>query len=269
MPPPTRRPCPTARATSTARGAPRSPSTSRGSRRASTSIALAPGSGQIKQWIKADRHQAGTALSDETEVCGIVLPDFAGSVLNETYGIRFPDSLFDDGYLQPFTANSALSKVTPGAMFSTTTTAVLMGISLMQPTVDPWPGVVTTSVDKDQDGKPGVTANVAGGPGYSNIPAEFPPLFQQLARASSVYPGHPSGLGRHRHGHRLRRHDRHREHIPPSPRRTAAPKPGIDSHVLGCAIADGEIARRRKPPSSTTRSRSSLPRASRHSSRSV
>ncbi len=201
-------------------------------------IALAPGTGQIKQWIKADRHQSGTALSDDTDVCGIVLPDFAGSVLNETYGIRFPNSLFDDGYLQPFTANSALSKLMPGAMFSTTTTAVLMGISLQQPTVDPWPGVVTTSVDKDQDGKPGVTADVAEGPGYSNIPAEFPPLFQQLARASSVYlairqvsvvtatvtdcddmTGTVS--------------------IPPIATPDGGTKPGIDSHVLGCALADG------------------------------
>jgi hypothetical protein len=201
-------------------------------------IALAAGTGQIKQWIKAVRTQTGTAISDETDVCGIVLPDFAGSVLNETYGVRFPNSLFDDGYLQPFTANSALSGLTPGAMFSTTTTAVLLGISLPRPTVDPWPGVVTASVDMDQDGKPGVTANVAEGLGYSDIPAEFPPLFQQLARASSVYlairqitvvtatvsdcddmTGTVS--------------------IPPIAAADGGTKPGIDSHVLGCALADG------------------------------
>src|SRR6202012_870578 len=101
-------------------------------------------------WIKGVRTQTGKALSDDTAVCGIALPDFKGSVLSETYGVRFPNSLFDDdGLLAHFTANSALSKLTPGATFSTTTTAVQLGVGLSQPTVNPWPAVVTQRVDQD------------------------------------------------------------------------------------------------------------------------
>jgi hypothetical protein len=205
-------------------------------------VALAAGTGQIKQWIKGDRTQTGTALSDQTSVCAILLPDFKGSVLNETYGVRFPDRLFDTaGYLHPFTVNSAVSRLTPGASFNSTTNAVLLGIDLGQPTMDPWPPFVTPAIadDMDMDGKPGVTALVAQGTGYSNIPAEFPPLFQQLPRASEVYLAirqvtivnatvndcnDISGT----------------VSIPPLPSMDGGPpKPGIDSHVLGCALEDG------------------------------
>ncbi len=159
-----------------------------------TGIILASGSGQIKQWIKGVRTQTGTATSDATVVCGVDLPDFQSTVVigSETYGVRFPNSLFDGpdgggGYLPTFTVSAALSGLTPGSTYATTTTAALLGITLAHPTTDPWPSTVTTSVDMDRDGKPGVTVDTAQGAPYSDVPTGIPAPFQPIVRANKLY----------------------------------------------------------------------------------
>ena len=159
-----------------------------------TGIILASGSGQIKQWIKGVRTQTGTATSDATVVCGIDLPDFQSTVVigSETYGVRFPDSLFDGpdgggGYLPTFTVSAALGGLTPGSSYSTTTTAALLGLTMGQPTTGAWPSTVSTSVDMDKDGKSGVTAGAAQGSPYSDIPTGIPAPFQPIVRANKLY----------------------------------------------------------------------------------
>ena len=81
------------------------------------SVILQPGSGTIDQWIMQSRVQNGTTLTDTTVVCGIDLPDFTGTVVAgaEAYGVRFPDSLFDDNYLPTFIINGTLSAATTNA----------------------------------------------------------------------------------------------------------------------------------------------------------
>jgi hypothetical protein len=127
-------------------------------------------------------------------VCGIELPDFQETAIagGETYGVRFPNSLFDTldagvGYLPTFTVNAALSGLTPGSTYSTTTTAVLLGLTMAHPTTDPWPTTITTSADMDQDTKAGITIDVAQGSPYSDVPTQIPPLFGQPARANKLY----------------------------------------------------------------------------------
>ncbi len=203
-------------------------------------IILASGSGEIKQWIKGVRVQTGTSTSDATVVCGIALPDFQETAIagGETYGVRFPNALFDGadgggGSLPTFTVSAALSGLTAGATYSTTTTAALLGLSMTNPTTDAWPATITTEVDMEHDGKPGVTADTATGSPYSNIPTALPPIFGQPPRANKLYVAirqvtivtatvtdcdHMSGT----------------VSIP-----VIQSKAAIDSHVLGCALADG------------------------------
>jgi hypothetical protein len=211
-----------------------------------TGIILAPGTGQIRQWVKGNRVQGGaarTALSDTSVVCGIELPDFKETTIagGETYGVSFPDKLFDERYLPIFTVNGALngaSPLSPGATYSTTTTAALLGVMMANPTTDPWPATILTEVDMDQDGQPGVTAAAAQGPGYSEIPTEIPGAFQQPARATALYLAirqvtvvtatvtdcsHMVGT----------------VEIPQIQTSPGNSKYAIDSHVLGCALADG------------------------------
>jgi hypothetical protein len=153
-----------------------------------TSVILMPGSGTINQWILQSRVQSGTTLTDTTVVCGIDLPDFAGTAVAgaEAYGIRFPDSLFDDNYLPSFTITGTLSAATTNAQYSTAAAAALLGIDLASPTTAAWPSAIDAlaeSVDSDHDGNPGVTAFAAQGPGYSNIPTDI----TKSARASAVF----------------------------------------------------------------------------------
>src|SRR5580692_6472421 len=151
-------------------------------------VILAPGSGSINQWILGSRTQSGTTLTDTTVTCGIDLPDFTGTVVAgaEAYGVRFPDSLFDNNYLPSFTINGTLSAATTNAKYTTQPAAALLGIDLASPTTAPWPDALDAldeSVDSDHDGNPGVTAFAAVGSGYSFIPTDI----YKSARATALY----------------------------------------------------------------------------------
>lgn len=154
-------------------------------------IVIAPGSGTIKQWLLSTRTQSGTTVTDTAFVCGIQLPDFSGSALvNETYGIRFPDSLFDDGGLTSFSIGGTVSGSTPTATYTTTPTAVLLGLTLPNAATAVWPASITTEVDEDGDMKPGITATVVPpGGGFSYVPLDFSVVTAPMAvaRANLLY----------------------------------------------------------------------------------
>jgi hypothetical protein len=212
------------------------------------SVILAAGSGTITQWVKGLRVQTATApleLSDDSVLCGVALPDFQATALglNEVYGVRFPDSLFDDAYIPPFTINGALTpQMGGGFAYSTTPTAVLLGLTLQDPTTDSWPATVMTEVDQDQDGFPGVTIAVAQGPlaaptatasDYSYIPTGVPAPFMPISLASSLYVAIRQitvASGTVQDCNTITG----TVSIP-----TIDSKTAIDSHVLGCGLVDG------------------------------
>jgi len=150
-----------------------------------TGIILASGSGTITQWILSTITLNGTSSTASTVVCGIDLPDFDGTAIagGEVYGIRFPNSLFDSSSLPAFSIDGTFSGSTPGATYNTSAAAVLLGLTLTNPTTAPWPATITTEVDEDQDGNPGVTANALHGNGYTYPPVD---LFK-TNRASELY----------------------------------------------------------------------------------
>jgi hypothetical protein len=151
-------------------------------------VILNPGSGAIGQWILQTRVQSGTTLTDTAVVCGIDLPDFQGTLAagSETYGVRFPDSLFDNNHLPPFTLTGTLSSSTSNATYTTTVAAALLGIDLPSPTTAPWPAwsdPFPDEADSDMDGNPGVTAFAAQGAQYSTFPTDI----YKSNRASSLF----------------------------------------------------------------------------------
>jgi hypothetical protein len=199
-------------------------------------VILAPGSGQITQWLLSKRSVNGSDTTDTASVCGIALPDFSGTAIagGEKYGIQFPDALFDSGDLQTFTITGTLSGSGPGATFSTSPTAVLLGLTLSSPTSAPWPATITTEVDSDMDGKPGVTAWVSqdADAGYSEIQVDpfggrGDRVYLAIRQVTSIS-GNAldcdafSGL----------------VNIPQIADTTGTPKYAIDSHVLGCRLTD-------------------------------
>ncbi len=204
-------------------------------------VILAPGTGLIQQWIKSVRVQNGLATTDTAVVCGIGLPDFSGTsfVGGETYGVRFPNSLFDSGDLPSFLLHGALGDSTPNAAFTTSDTAALIGLTLADPTTAAWPATVTTAVDSDMDKSPGVTINAASGPipgmtmaSYSDFPVDIfsaranklDLVIRQVTRLAGAATDcdHLSGTVA----------------IPRIPN-TASGKYAIDSHVIGCNLVAG------------------------------
>jgi hypothetical protein len=198
-----------------------------------TGIIIAPGTGTIKQWVKSTRVRSGDAATDTSVVCGIALPDFQGTAIagGETYGVRFPDSMFDSGDLPPDVAHATLVGSTAGASYTTTATAALLGLTLADATTAPWPSTITTEVDADDDGNPGVTADVAQGTFYSDIPLDIRKskradrlylAIRQVTELTATFTDcdHASGTVT----------------IPQIPN-TPSGKYAIDSHVIGCGWA--------------------------------
>jgi hypothetical protein len=207
---------------------------------------LQPGSGTITQWVRGDRVQspgAPRALIDDSVVCGITLPDFQATALglNEVYGVRFPDTLFDDRYIPMFSVSGTLDETMTS--YSTTSTAVLLGLTMTNPTTDPWPSSVTTGVDQDNDGNPGVSINVASGElanppaigtsSYSYIPTAVPTLLLPAPSASQLYVAIRQVTVTNGSVQDCNTIDG-TVSIP-----VIGSKPAIDSHILGCAIVDG------------------------------
>ena len=158
---------------------------------------LAPGSGTIRQWIKGVRVQHGTSLEDTTVVCGINLPGFQGTqvVAGQAYGVLFPEALFDGDFLPSFQVGATVTSSAPGATYRAAPSAALLGLTMANPTADPWPATVATATDPEHDGKPGVTVNAAQGPvpppgeagSYSYIPVGIPVPFQPVVFADKLY----------------------------------------------------------------------------------
>lgn len=210
------------------------------------SVILQSGSGTITQWVKGNRVQspgAPRALLDESVVCGVTLPDFQATALglNEVYGVRFPTTLFDDQYIPPFSVSGTLDEAMTG--YSTTSTAVLLGLTMTNPTTNPWPSTVTTGVNQDNDGNPGVTVSVATGElanppsigttSYSYIPTSVPTLLIPAPSASQLYVAIRQVTvtnGTVQDCNTING----TVSIP-----LIGTKPAIDSHILGCNIADG------------------------------
>jgi hypothetical protein len=204
-------------------------------------VILAPGTGKIQQWIKSVRVVKGTSTTDTAVVCGIALPDFSGTsfVGGETYGVRFPPSLFDSGFLPSFAIFGTMGGTSPTSTFVTTTSATLIGLTLANPTTAAWPATITTAVDSDMDGNPGVTVSAAVGPipgkdggVYSEFPVdvladranELFIVIRQVTQLSGAATdcNHIAGTTT----------------IPKIPN-TSSGKYGIDSHVIGCNLAAG------------------------------
>jgi hypothetical protein len=199
-------------------------------------VILAPGTGRIKQWTLANRVTAGQSTTETTIVCGIVLPDFSGTQIagGEKYGIEFPVSTFDQRVLPSVTMTGTIVGSGPGASYSTAPSAALLGLTLANAATAPWPTTVTTEVDSDQDGKPGVTTVVAQGGGYSPvlvdpIGSRADRLYVAIRQVTEV---NATALDCDAFAGTVT--------IPKIVDSTSTAKYAIDSHVIGCRlIADG------------------------------
>jgi len=133
---------------------------------------LAAGSGTFTFWAKLQVSQNNLALNTTVTPCGELVPDFAAAAfINETYGITYPNSTFDNNTLASVSSTGSLGGTAPGSSFALARNAWMMGVSLSDPINAAWPSRTSlTSVDGDADTKIGVTGSYKSGSGYSNPP---------------------------------------------------------------------------------------------------
>lgn len=144
------------------------------------------GTGVLQQWDLTEQVQQGADVYSHTVPCMIFLPDLQSNLLGgfQKYGIRFPPDLFDKGGIPTtdFVLHGSVSSA--GISVQTDPFAILVGLTMTNPTTTPWPGThALTLQDQDLDNSPGVTVIPATGPGYS-----LPPVDASLATyADRIY----------------------------------------------------------------------------------
>jgi hypothetical protein len=198
------------------------------------SFVVSGGTGTIKNLALSTRTQDGLKVTDTARLCGLEVPDYKStpSFGSEKYGIRWAPSTFEAPTMPVFTSIHTLSSKLPGATFTSTPIASILGTTLPNVLTDPWPTSVAalTPVDSDNDGKGGFTAEAASGPGFSLPPvnaartARADRLYLALRQVSSPATGSVTSCTRYQATADIA---------------VISNKAAIDSHVMGCRRSDG------------------------------
>lgn len=135
------------------------------------------GSGEVVQYARTVRKVQGNEVTDTLQVCGNSVPDYRASFLNERYGIRFPDKMFDSNVLPTVQVLTHLSGTTVGSTYESDPAVIQLGVAMKNPLTDAWPDLrgLANVQDDDQDGNPGITVVSATGAGYSAPPTGLNP----------------------------------------------------------------------------------------------
>ena len=135
------------------------------------------GSGDVVQYAKTVRKVVGNEVTDTLQICGNLVPDYRATLLNERYGIRFPEKLFDANVLPPVEVSTHLSGTTVGSTYESEPAVIQLGVAMDNPLTDSWPSLkdLKNVRDDDKDGNPGVTVLPATGAGYSAPPTGLNP----------------------------------------------------------------------------------------------
>jgi hypothetical protein len=121
------------------------------------------GSGTFQFWMKLQGTHSGNNIAATLTECGRFVPDFAATMVSETYNYGYPNTLFDGNFLPSSSTNITLGSSSPGATFALPAVATQMGVNMADPINGAWPNAASgiaagIRVDMDADGKPGVTA---------------------------------------------------------------------------------------------------------------
>jgi hypothetical protein len=137
---------------------------------------LMAGSGSLVFWVLLQGTQSGTSMASTMLPCGVTIPDFTSSSGGDVYGLTYPNSLFDNvpPFLPTTPATATLGSTAPGAAVSIPTVAFLTGVTMANPTTDPWPATpeAVMQVNMDKDANPGVTALYKTGGSYAYPPVD-------------------------------------------------------------------------------------------------
>ncbi|HET6343324.1 MAG TPA: hypothetical protein VFH51_00275 [Myxococcota bacterium] len=143
-------------------------------------VAVQGGQGEIVQWALSQRkRESDSTVIDSLKPCGSTVPDYKSQTIfgGETYGIRFPNSLFDGSALKATNVRTRVASFAVGSAFESDLAPIQIGVSLPNPLTDAWPTkaqeLLSHVLDADGNGKPGVTLDAATGNGYAVPPVNF------------------------------------------------------------------------------------------------
>jgi hypothetical protein len=151
-------------------------------------LATVKGSGQVHIWNRSKYEVNGSEFSGETSPCGSVLPPLELSVIagGGKALIEIPDATWDLASMPKVAGDGEIEGWSVGSKFITHASSALVGLMMAEP-MGAWPakGAMVTTVDHDNDTKPGIL-------GVSKSDGDFvrPPtsiLGQAGAIADQVY----------------------------------------------------------------------------------
>lgn len=212
--------------------------------------ALVDGQGEIDQWalLKIVQPTGDTAFTVTLKPCGLTIPDFhsAPSFGDETYGITFANSIWDSTKIPTFNFTGQLGNLSPGASFQTTTSAILIGLTIGAPATPTgqWPDgymdLTTdngyTILDADNDGNPGITANVKTGqiPGTGNM---YKDIIWYLGNPTLVNPSRTNKIFLV-----VRQISSEKGTLDSCTEISGTTSAAIDNHILGCVASDNNAS---------------------------
>jgi hypothetical protein len=147
------------------------------------------GSGEMHAWNLARMTVDGTALSGMTQPCGSDLPELTLKPLvgGGKFDIEVPDTVWDSPSVPRVVGVGTIGGFDVGSSITTEVTSLLVGLTMPEPD-GPWPathGEVTT-LDADDDEKPGFTAVPKTGAGYV-LPPVTPNIVGTGPKADRLY----------------------------------------------------------------------------------
>ena len=134
------------------------------------SLAIEAGQGEVHLWTKADLVFERGRVTGTARPCGSVVPALtkAGLVGGGQVQLDFPGAVWESPSMPVFQVTGSSDGFRLGAALSMDPVASTVGLTMMDPLNDAWPGQASriTAVDHDGDGYPGIRA----------IPRDPPPL---------------------------------------------------------------------------------------------
>lgn len=151
-------------------------------------LATTQGSGQVHIWNVSRYTVDGSDASGETGPCGSILPPLQLSAIagGGKALIEIPDATWDLPSMPKVTAAGTVEGWTVGSKFVTTASTALVGLSMGDP-AGAWPGKgsMITTVDHDNDTKPGILGIPKSDGGFTRPPTSL--LGQAGPVADNVY----------------------------------------------------------------------------------
>lgn len=155
-------------------------------------LAITAGHGEVHLWTKADLVFERGRVTGTARPCGSVVPALtkAGIVGGGQVQLEFPGAVWESPAMPVFQVTGSFTGFRVGAALSMDPIASTVGLTMIDPLNDAWPGQASqiTAVDHDGDGYPGIRAIPRTDPPFAAPPLDLGAVLDPSgAHADEVY----------------------------------------------------------------------------------